>query len=102
MKEDTFPEIQKISNSASELLNKMNTIIWTMISSNDSVESLVTYIRIYALEFFENTSIVCHFNMPDPIPVKEITGEKRRNIFLCVKEALNNSLKAFRSVKYNN
>ena len=93
MKEDTFPEIQKISNSASELLNKMNTIIWTMISSNDSVESLVTYIRIYALEFFENTSIVCHFNMPDPIPVKEINGEKRRNIFLCVKEALNNSLK---------
>jgi signal transduction histidine kinase len=93
MKEDIFPEIQKISNSASELLNKMNTIIWTMISSNDSVESLVTYIRIYALEFFENTSIVCHFNMPDPIPVKEINGEKRRNIFLCVKEALNNSLK---------
>ncbi|HEX4371976.1 MAG TPA: sensor histidine kinase [Puia sp.] len=93
MKEDTFPEIQKISNSASELLNKMNTIIWTMISSNDSVESLVTYIRIYALEFFENTSIVCHFNMPDPIPAIEINGEKRRNIFLCVKEALNNSLK---------
>jgi signal transduction histidine kinase len=93
MKEDTFPEIHKISNSASELLNKMNTIIWTMISSNDSVESLVTYIRIYALEFFENTPIVCHFNMPDPIPVKEINGEKRRNIFLCVKEALNNSLK---------
>ena len=93
MKENTLPEIQKISDSAGDLLNKMNTIIWTMISSNDSVESLVTYIRIYALEFFENTSIACHFNMPDPIPAIDLHGEKRRNIFLCVKEALNNSLK---------
>ena len=93
MKENTLPEIQKISDSAGDLLNKMNTIIWTMISSNDSVESLVTYIRIYTLEFFENTSIACHFNMPDPIPSIDLNGEKRRNIFLCVKEALNNSLK---------
>ncbi len=93
MKENTLPEIEKISHSAGELLNKMNTIIWTMISSNDSVESLITYIRIYALEFFENTPIDCHFNMPDPIPAKDMNGEKRRNIFLCVKEALNNALK---------
>src|ERR1700743_732965 len=35
MKDDTLPEIEKISNSANELLNKMNTIIWTMTSSND-------------------------------------------------------------------
>ncbi|HLX92830.1 MAG TPA: ATP-binding protein [Puia sp.] len=93
MKKETYPEIPKISNSASELLNKMNMIIWTMISSNDSVESLVTYIRQYALEYFENTEIACHFIMPDPIPSLEISGEKRWNIFLCVKEALINSLK---------
>ncbi|HMH23519.1 MAG TPA: sensor histidine kinase [Puia sp.] len=93
MKEQTLPEIEKISNSANELLNKMNTIIWTMTSSNDSVENLVAYIRSYAVEFFENTSIDCHFNMPGSIPSREISGEKRRNIFLSVKEALNNVVK---------
>lgn len=93
MKEQTLPEIEKISNSANELLNKMNTIIWTMTSSNDSVENLVAYIRSYAVEFFENTTIDCYFNMPATIPPREINGEKRRNIFLSVKEALNNVLK---------
>ena len=93
MKEQTLPEIEKISNSANELLNKMNTIIWTMTSSNDSVENLVAYIRSYAVEFFENTSIDCYFTMPASIPPREISGEKRRNIFLSVKEALNNVLK---------
>jgi signal transduction histidine kinase len=31
--------------------------------------------------------------MPDTIPFHEISGDKRRNIFLCVKESLNNVLK---------
>lgn len=93
MKDQTLPEIEKISNSANELLNKMNAIIWTMTSSNDSVENLVAYIRSYAVEFFENTAIDCYFSMPASIPPREISGERRRNIFLSVKEALNNVLK---------
>ncbi len=93
MKDQTLPEIEKISFSANELLNKMNTIIWTMISSNDSVESLVAYIRAYAVEFFENTRVDCHINISAIISPKELSGEKRRNIFLSVKEAMNNVLK---------
>jgi signal transduction histidine kinase len=93
MKEQTLPEIEKISNSANELLNKMNAIIWTMTSSNDTVENLVAYIRSYAVEFFENTAIDCNFSMPPSILPREISGEKRRNLFLSVKEALNNVLK---------
>jgi len=93
MKDATLPEIEKISNSANELLNKMNAIIWTMTSSNDTIENLIAYIRSYAVEFFENTSIDCFFSMPASIPPREISGEKRRNIFLSVKEALNNVLK---------
>jgi signal transduction histidine kinase len=93
MKNTTLPEIEKISNSANELLTKMNTIIWTMTSSNDTIENLIAYIRSYAVEFFENTSIDCIFSMPASIPAREISGEKRRNIFLSVKEALNNVVK---------
>jgi len=97
MKENTLPEIEKISNSANELLNKMNTIIWTMVSSNDTLENLVAYIRAYAVEFFESTPIDCHFNTPASIPAKAVSGEKRSNLFLALKEALNNVLKHSRA-----
>lgn len=94
MKENaSLPEIDKISNSANDLITKMNTIIWTMTSSNDSVENLITYIRTYALDFFENTHIECTCNIPPTIPNIQLSGEKRRNVFLAVKEALNNVLK---------
>jgi signal transduction histidine kinase len=93
MKDQHFPELEKISSSANDLLSKMNTIIWTMKSSNDTLESLVAYIRAHATEYFDNTPIECKVNVPAVIPQVDISGEKRRNIFLSVKEALNNAMK---------
>lgn len=93
MKENIPVEIEKISNSANEVLNKMNAIVWSMNSSNDTLDSLISYIRGYAIEFFDGTAIECKVNMPEEIPFHEISGDKRRNIFLCVKESLNNALK---------
>lgn len=93
MKENTPVEIHKISHSADEVLNKMNAIIWSMNSGNDTLDNLLSYIRSYSLEYLDNTSIDCKVEIPDKIPDKEITGDKRRNVFLCVKETLNNILK---------
>lgn len=93
MKDQAFPELEKISNSANDLLGKMNSIIWTMKSSNDSLENLIAYLRANAVEYFDNTPILCKVQMPDIIPSAEMGGEIRRNIFLSVKESLNNILK---------
>lgn len=93
MKEQTPVEIEKISHSADEVLNKMNAIIWSMNSGNDTVDNLISYIRSYALEYFENTPIDCRVNVPGGTDNIELTGDKRRNIFLCVKETLNNAMK---------
>ena len=93
LKTQSLPEIDKISNSANELLNKMNTIIWTMKSSNDTLESMIAYIRAHAIEYFDVTAIVCRVHTPATIPEVEMSGEKRRNIFLSVKEALTNIIK---------
>ena len=93
MKENTPVEIEKISRSANDVLNKMNAIIWSMNSGNDTLDNLISYIRSYALEYFDGTPVDCKINAPEIIPEIEITGDKRRNIFLCLKESLNNALK---------
>ena len=88
-----IPEIEKISSAANDLLNKMNAIIWSMSSSNDSLGNMIAYIRIYALEYFENTGINCKIDIAENLPNIQVIGEIRRNVFLVVKEALNNILK---------
>lgn len=91
--DNPIPEIDKISHSADELLNKMNAIIWSMSSSNDSLGNMIAYIRSYALEYFEDTGVRCKINIPDNLPNIQVIGEIRRNVFLVVKESLNNILK---------
>jgi len=93
LKTETPVEIEKISQSANEVLNKMNAIIWSMNSGNDTMDNLVSYIRAYALEYFENTPVHCQVHTPTRIEPVDISGDKRRNIFLCIKETLNNTLK---------
>lgn len=99
MKENTPVEIEKISLSADEVLNKMNAIIWSMNSGNDTIDNLVSYIRSYALEYFENTPINCKITTPVTIAPTELSGDKRRNLFLSVKETLNNALKHSRATE---
>jgi len=93
LSDNPIPEIEKISSSANELLNKMNAIIWSMSSSNDSLGNMIAYIRSYALEYFEDSGVNCRINIPENLPNIEVIGEIRRNVFLVVKEALNNILK---------
>ncbi len=98
---DVIPEIEKISSSANDLLNNMNAIIWTMTSSNDTFDSMVSYIRSYAQEYFENTGINCHISIEEDIPNVAVSGEVRRNVFLVIKESLNNILKHSRATEVN-
>lgn len=98
---NTMPEIEKISSSANELLNSMNTIIWAMSSSNDSLENMIAYIRSYALEYFENSGIRCKVDIADGIPNIEVSGAIRKNVFMVVKESLNNILKHAKATEVN-
>ena len=90
---EVMPEIEKISDSADELLTNMNAIIWAMSSNNDSLENMVAYIRSYSQEYFENTGIKCKINIIENLPDIPVWGEFRKNVFLVIKEALNNILK---------
>lgn len=94
-----IPEIERISSSANDLLSKMNAIIWSMSPGNDSLANLIAYIRSYAQDFFENTAVQCEIKTKENIPVMEMSGIKRRNIFLTVKEALNNIVKHAKATK---
>jgi signal transduction histidine kinase len=70
-----------------------------IITNHDSLGNLISYIRAYSTEYLEGTSVKCKVNVPDQIPEKQLSGDKRRNIFLCVKETLNNMLKHSRATE---
>ncbi len=94
-------QLNKISESSKELVQKMNEIVWALNASNDKLENLIAYIREYTMNFLDNTNINCFFEEPDNIPEKQIAGNNRRAIFLIVKEALNNIVKHAQASEVN-
>lgn len=88
-----LPEIEKISGFADDLINKMNAIIWSMSSQNDSLGNMVAYIRSYTIEYLDGTGIKPSITIPENLPRLIVNGTIRRNVFLVIKEALQNIVK---------
>jgi signal transduction histidine kinase/ligand-binding sensor domain-containing protein len=86
-------QLENISNSSRELVDNLQNIIWVLNPRNDSLENLSAYIREYTLKFFESTDVIASFNYPNQIPVVKLSEEQRRNLFMVVKEILNNAAK---------
>ncbi|PUZ27092.1 Signal transduction histidine kinase [Chitinophaga costaii] len=86
-------EIERISEAAGELVDKMGEIIWAMNSSNDSLENLIAYMRSFVADFLEHAHIEHAFYIPESIPDIKLSGGTRRNIYLAVKESVNNVMK---------
>jgi signal transduction histidine kinase len=83
----------KLSSAARDLVRNLDTIVWAVNPKNDSLDKLATYIYQYVEKYLEMTSIRCRFNVPDELPNCRLSSETRHNLFLVVKEALNNAVK---------
>lgn len=92
-KEAASAQLEKISYSSRELVDNLQDIIWVLNPKNDSLDNLAAYIREYALKFFEATNVSLRFDYPQQIPPVKLSEEQRRNVFMVVKETLNNSAK---------
>jgi len=92
-------EAEKISTTALELSSTISEIIWALNSNNDYLENMVSYIRRYAAEYFEDSPVKLKVITPEKILPTPINGEHRRNIFYTVKEALHNIMKHAEATK---
>ncbi len=86
-------QLNKISSSSRELVDSLQDIIWVLNPQNDTLDSLAAYIREYALKFFEPLAVEVSFNYPEEFTTHKLGEEKRRNIFLTIKESFNNIAK---------
>ena len=92
-------KLKKILEAGKKVFGSIGEIIWTMNRSNDSLESLLAYIRRFVGEYLEMNDIDIQIDFPDEIPILVIHDENRRNIFLVVKEAIHNIAKYSQATK---
>ncbi|MCE3297060.1 MAG: hypothetical protein K0R65_2774 [Crocinitomicaceae bacterium] len=83
----------KVAETSGLLINQMNEIIWSMNLEQDNLEDFVSYIRYQSGQLLSSVNLDFVFDIPDEVPQQPISGIKRRNLYLVVKEALHNCIK---------
>ena len=85
--------INKISETARGLVDNLDEMVWALNPKNDSLDKLAAYLAEYSQEYLEGTGIDAMIDLPANLITVYISEEKRRNIFMTVKEFLANSVK---------
>ncbi len=92
-REEVGGHLRKIVASARGTVQSLEEIVWAVNPENDTLDGLVGFISHYADQFFESANVHCRLEMPVELSPATLPAESRHNLFLVVKEALNNVLK---------
>jgi signal transduction histidine kinase len=85
--------VGQLSGLAREVVGAIDEIVWAVDPGNDTLDHLGTYLCRFADEFFAGSPVRCRFGIPPVLPAVPLGAEVRHNLFLAVKEALNNIAK---------
>jgi len=91
--EQTNANLERITHSARKLTKAMDEIVWAVDPQHDTLEGLMDYVSAYAEDFLRVAEIRCRMDLPVDLPPLPIDAELRYNLFLALKESLNNVVK---------
>lgn len=91
--EDLQNDIDELLKTSEEMNLSMREMLWSLNSGNDTIGSFVDYSKMYAYNFLKKTKIQLDTESENVVSETIISTEQRRNLLLCLKEALNNAYK---------
>lgn len=91
--EQTESHAGELCGVVRELAQTLDEIVWTVNPKNDTLNKLAAYIAVYAEDFFRAADVRCRLDIPLGLPSYPLSAEVRHELFLTVKEALNNVVK---------
>lgn len=82
-----------IKDNATEMVAKLNDIVWAVKPVEENLYRLLVRLREFALQITAAKAIRLVFAIPDEFQTLKLSMELRKNIYLICKEAINNAAK---------
>jgi len=82
--------VQEGLGAAREAIKSLDAAVWAINPRNNTLPELIAYIGEFAMGFLKSANIRCVLDLPDEMPDHVVSPELRHNLFLIVKEAINN------------
>jgi signal transduction histidine kinase/ligand-binding sensor domain-containing protein len=84
---------EKISATARQAVKSLDEIVWAVNPHNDTLAELIDYTQQFALDYLQLAGIRCRLDFPEQLLERNVSADVRHNLFLVVKETLNNVVK---------
>lgn len=98
-KEKAVERIEKMSSTAREAVKSLDEIVWAVNPRNDTLSNLIDYICQFAADYLRAAGIRCLLDVPEHNPARVVPANVRHNLFLVIKEALQNVVKHSRATQ---
>ena len=85
--------VAKINEVSDKMVQDMNEIVWALNVTNDTLRNLMSYTRETISTLLSNAEIAFEESEPISYPKIVVSGVARRNVFMIVKELVNNAIK---------
>ncbi len=86
-------QLSDIAEAANDVVTSFDEIVWAVNPKYDTLENVVDYLSEYASNYTEKAELECALDIPSLLPRAKISAEIRHNIFMILKESLNNVVK---------
>jgi two-component system, NarL family, sensor kinase len=93
-------EVDKIIQTSGNISDSINEIVWALNQEQNLLADWVFYVRGKTAELFENAGVHYTYTISEPIPERTLSNIEKRNLYLVVKEAINNAIKHSKASKY--
>lgn len=82
-----------IDKNATDMVKKLSDIVWAVNPVHDSLDGLLIRLEEYAIEMASAKGIEVRILKEEQLQGLKLSMEQRKNIYLIIKEALNNAIK---------
>ena len=91
--ENLLTQLDKQSSVIQDAAGSVDAIVWAVNPVNDSLDRLANYLYAQAERLLAMRFIHCRFDVPDQLPDYSLSSDVRHNVYLAVRETLNNIIK---------
>jgi len=91
--DQAYSLLKKISSHSLEMVENMNDIVWAINPKNENVEKVVQRLTDFARSTCASRDIQLEFMAEEAALKQKLAMESMKNIYLIVKEAMNNAIK---------
>jgi two-component system, NarL family, sensor kinase len=85
--------VDKVINKSSEISETVNEIVWSLNESNNKLQDWAVFVRGRMGEILQDADQDFSINISNDLPDVTLNSEVKRNLYLCVKECINNAIK---------